>query len=298
MNIIYMTVLTALAPIIWGSTYYLTTEFLPPGQPFLAAAIRCLPAGIFLLAIFWERVNSASFKRLFILSILNISLFQSMLFISAYNLPGGLASLIGSLQPAIVAFLAFVFKNETLSKTKIFMFFTALIGMSLIFVQNSIQWDLLGVIAALIGAISMSFGTFLSRKWSSNINLYAFTGYQLVLGGIILLCISPLYDTYPTNLEAKNVYGYAYLVVFGAIISYSIWFNGVKKLPLSVASSLGFLSPITAIIIGWVALNQSLTLTQLAGVGLVLYSLCKIVSPTKPDTPKIVATKLHKNTFD
>ncbi|KGJ15397.1 hypothetical protein IX54_02325 [Paracoccus sanguinis] len=41
--------LTALAPVIWGSTYIVTTQLLPPGYPVTAAAIRALPAGLVLL---------------------------------------------------------------------------------------------------------------------------------------------------------------------------------------------------------------------------------------------------------
>ena len=41
--------LTALAPLIWGSTYLVTTLFLPPDRPFTAALLRVLPAGVLLL---------------------------------------------------------------------------------------------------------------------------------------------------------------------------------------------------------------------------------------------------------
>ena len=43
--------LTALTPAVWGSTYLVTTELLPPDRPLLAAAVRALPAGLVLLAI-------------------------------------------------------------------------------------------------------------------------------------------------------------------------------------------------------------------------------------------------------
>ena len=45
--------LTALAPAIWGSTYIVTSQFLPPDRPFIAALLRVLPAGIALLI--WSR---------------------------------------------------------------------------------------------------------------------------------------------------------------------------------------------------------------------------------------------------
>ena len=43
--------LTALAPLIWGSTYIVTSELLPPHRPFTAALIRVLPAGLLLLLL-------------------------------------------------------------------------------------------------------------------------------------------------------------------------------------------------------------------------------------------------------
>ena len=44
------TLLAASAPAIWGSTYLVTTEALPEGYPVTLAALRALPAGLFLLA--------------------------------------------------------------------------------------------------------------------------------------------------------------------------------------------------------------------------------------------------------
>ncbi len=59
--------LTALAPAIWGSTYYVTTQHLPDGYPITVAMLRALPAGLLLLLIvrqlpakeWWGRVFSA-----------------------------------------------------------------------------------------------------------------------------------------------------------------------------------------------------------------------------------------------
>ena len=42
---------TALTPVVWGTTYAVTTELLPPGRPLLAAALRALPAGLLLVAL-------------------------------------------------------------------------------------------------------------------------------------------------------------------------------------------------------------------------------------------------------
>ncbi len=45
------TALTALAPMIWGSTYLVTTSLLPPDRPITAACPRTLPAGLALILL-------------------------------------------------------------------------------------------------------------------------------------------------------------------------------------------------------------------------------------------------------
>ena len=104
---------TALAPLIWGSTYLVTTEFLPPNRPFTAALIRVLPAGLLLLA--WTRrlPRRGEWGIVALLGFLNIGFFQAMLFVAAYRLPGGLAAVrLG------MGFLVFVFQLARRSSEK------------------------------------------------------------------------------------------------------------------------------------------------------------------------------------
>ena len=99
--------MTALAPLIWGSTYLVTTTYLPPERPLTAAVLRALPAGLLLLLWAREWPRRQEVARLIVLGILNIGLFQAMLFISAYRLPGGLAAILNSTQTLwVLAFMA------------------------------------------------------------------------------------------------------------------------------------------------------------------------------------------------
>ena len=51
MNRFHLTLLTAIAPVVWGTTYIVTTELLPPGHPLLASLARALPAGVVAIAL-------------------------------------------------------------------------------------------------------------------------------------------------------------------------------------------------------------------------------------------------------
>ncbi len=105
-NLILDLLLTALASAIWGTTYIVTSQFLPPDRPFIAALLRVLPAGIALLI--WSRrfPQRGEWAKLIVTGILNIGAFQALLFIAAYRLPGGLAAVIGAIQPLLVMLLA------------------------------------------------------------------------------------------------------------------------------------------------------------------------------------------------
>lgn len=94
--------ITALAPAIWGSTYIVTTEILPPDRPFTAALLRALPAGLLLVLYSRYLPRPSEWPRLLVLAALNIGFFQALLFVAAYRLPGGLAAVVRAIQPLLV----------------------------------------------------------------------------------------------------------------------------------------------------------------------------------------------------
>jgi probable blue pigment (indigoidine) exporter len=284
MKTVLWTLLTALAPILWGSTYIVTTEILPVGTPFTAAVIRCLPAGLILIAISGYRPAQSEWKKLLLLSFFNFACFQGLLFIAAYRLPGGLAAVIGAIQPLIVLGLGWLVLTQKPAKLTVAACIGALAGMAVLIIapmsSNGVRWDEIGIAAALLGAISMGVGTFFSKHWqqspSGNTPLLAFTGWQLTLGGVMLLPFSFWFDPSLPSLSTTHIFGFSYLAIFGTLITYLIWFTGVSKLPSTAVSALGLLSPISAIILGWVILDQVIEGWALVGLFIVIASVLTV----------------------
>ena len=61
--------------------------------------------------------------------------------------------------------------------------------------------------------------------------------------------------------------------MIGCALAYSLWFRGIGKLPVAATSVLTLMAPIVAAVIGFVALDQSLTALQLVGVVAILASV-------------------------
>ncbi|MEV4435595.1 EamA family transporter [Streptomyces sp. NPDC049585] len=272
--------LTALAPAVWGTTYVVTTEFLPPGRPLLAAVVRALPAGLVLVAVTRRLPRGSWWWRAAVLGALNIGAFFALLFVAAYRLPGGVAATVGAVQPLLAAGLSAGLLGERLSLRTVLAGAAGVAGVSLLVLRADARLDALGVAAALGGAVVMATGVVLSKRWASPAPLLATTGWQLVAGGILLLPVALLVEgPPPASLTGGNLAGYAYLAVVGSALAYALWFRGIRALPATDVTFLGLLSPVVATTVGWLALGQDLAPAQVLGGLVVLGSL--VVAQTR-----------------
>ncbi len=272
--------LTALAPAIWGSTYLVTTELLPDGYPLTVAMLRAIPAGFVLLLIGRRLPTGVWWLRAFVLGALNISIFWWLLFVTAYRLPGGAAATVGAIQPLIVIFVAYLVLGSPIRLVSVAAAIAGIGGVALLILTPAAALDPVGVSAGLVGAASMALGTVLSRRWRPPVSPVTFTAWQLSAGGILLVPAAFLFEPALPPLSAANWTGFVYMGLIGAALTYLLWFRGIARLEPGIVAPLGLLSPITAVILGWLVLAQTLTPWQLVGVGIVLGSVWLSQRPT------------------
>ncbi|HEU4546130.1 MAG TPA: EamA family transporter, partial [Microlunatus sp.] len=98
----------------------------------------------------------------------------------------------------------------------------------------------------------------------------AATGWQLLLGGALLVPLALAAEGRPPALTGGNVVGFAYLSLVGTALAFLLWFEGIRRLPAAAPPLLGLAAPVTGALLGWVILRQSLSPVQLAGFVLTL----------------------------
>jgi len=265
--------IAALAPLVWGSSYIVATEFLPGVNPLWTAALRALPAGLLLLLMVRQLPGRAWWGRIFILGALNIGAFWALLFLAAYRLPGGVAATIMAIQPLLVIFIARLALGARILPVSVLAALLGFVGVAFLVLGADAGWDGIGVAAAAGGALSMALGTVLARRWRPDVSLLTFTAWQLAAGGIQLLVLALVLAPAPPVIDATGFWALAYLAIPGAAITFLFWFHGVARLEPARVSSLGLLSPLMAVMLGWVFLGQSLDAQQMAGVALTLASV-------------------------
>lgn len=268
--------ITAIAPLLFSTTYIVTSEFLPSGRPYTAALFRVLPAGMFLLL--WQRQLPKAHEcwRIVCLALLNISVFQALLFIAAYRLPGGQAALVMSLSPLLMIFLVSVIDRQRLSLWVWVAALLCIVGVALFAFSPELRWDRLGLLAALGGTVCFALGTWLTSRWQFSLSLLGLTGWQLLLGGVFLLPAALWLNPPLPPLGMKEWLAYAYLAVLGGVVAYGLFFRGIQKLSPVAISALGLLSPIGALFWGWLFLGQAISGQAMVGVLLTLVSIMMI----------------------
>lgn len=264
---------TALAPAIWGSTYIVTTELLPDGYPMTAAMLRALPAGILLLLFTRVLPKGIWLARSFVLGALNFSIFWWLLFVAAYELPGGVAATVGAIQPLIVLYLSKLLLDQGIRPAAVIAASGGILGVALLVLTPRAELDWVGILAALGGAVSMAFGTVLTRKWQPPVPALTFTAWQLTAGGLLLLPVALVVEPALPPLDTGAVLGFTYLGLIGGALTYFFWFHGIASLGPPTVAPLGLLSPVAATFLGLFILNETLSPLQSAGMILVLASV-------------------------
>lgn len=264
--------LTALVPMIWGTTYAITTEFLPAGRPLLAATLRSLPAGLVIIAATGVLPQGRWWWRSAVLGALNFTVFFAMLFTAAYRLPGGVAATVGAIQPLLVMALASWVLRERLVARKLLAGLAGIAGVALLVLDGDAGLDPVGVVAGLVGAASMATGSTLVQRWGRPVGGLAFAGWQLTAGGLLLVPIALVGEGLPASVTLANVAGWLYLATIGGALAYAIWFRGIQLLGAQRATFLSLLSPVVATLIGF-GLGDRLTGRQLLGGLTVLASV-------------------------
>jgi probable blue pigment (indigoidine) exporter len=253
------------------------TEFAPDGRPLLVAAARVLPASVVLLLVGSirqpSRPHGRDWWRTAALAVCNFGAFFPLLIVAVYRLPGGVAAAAGGLQPLLVAGLSVPLANRRPTPTELAVGAIAAAGVAMVVVRPGADIDTLGVLAAVAANVSFAAGVVLTKRWPSSSTGLAATGWQLLLGGALLLPLAIAVEGPPPVVTVTNVAAFTYLTLVATALAFVVWFSGIERLPAAAPPLLGLAAPVTGAVLGWLVLGQSLSPLQLVGFAITLATI-------------------------
>ncbi|MDJ1137285.1 DMT family transporter [Streptomyces iconiensis] len=263
---------TAVAPVAWGTNYYVTREFLPPQHPLYGAAFRALPAGLLLLALARARPHGAWWWKALVLGVLNMGGFFALVYVAAQLLPTSLASTIMATSPLAMILIAWPLLAERPRLAPLSGAAIGIGGVCLMLFAGASGASGAGVLASVAAMVMSSCGYILATRWSRAADrpeVLALTSWQLLAGGALLLPAAALAEGAPPALDAPAALGFGYVSVVATALAFVAWFAGLRHLPASAVGLIGLLNPVTGVLLGTTLAGEILTPRQACGLALV-----------------------------
>ena len=261
---------TALAPIAWGTNYYVTRHFLPSDYPLYGAALRALPAGLLLLAVVRVLPQGSWWWRSALLGTLNIGAFFVLVYLSAQLLPSSLAAPMMALSAGVMMLLGWLILSERPHWRSLLGAGLGVIGVAVMLLADLSQVNPWGVLAALAAMVMSSVGFILTKRWIGDHSVMAVTAWQLVAGGLVLVPVAAIVEGSLPHLTGRSLLGFGYVSLVATAVAYVAWFAGLRHLDAATVGLIGLLNPISAVLIGTIVAGEPFGSRQVVGIVVVL----------------------------
>jgi len=265
--------ITAIAPVAWGTNYFVTNQFLPADFPLYGAAIRALPAGLLLLVLCRKRPHGSWWWKSLVLGTLNVGAFFALIYVAAQLLPTSVASTIMATSPVAMMLLAFGLLAERPQRLHLAGAGIGIAGVCLMVLGGAGAINVLGVLASVTAMTMSSFGYVLAKKWSAGIDVLAVTSWQLIAGGVVLLPVAVAVEGAPPALDGPAILGFGYVTIIATALAFAAWFTGLRHLSAGTVGIIGLLNPVTGVLLGTLIAGDKLGPQQICGLVLVFLGI-------------------------
>lgn len=269
--------------IIWGSTWLAIRASLESLTPFISLGSRFLLASIFILVLMRIRgvslqKDKESLRLYFLMGFLSFVIPFGLVYWAEQFVPSGLASVLFGVYPFFVALFSFFrLPDESIGKLKIIGMSLGFLGIVVIF-SDSFSADfsnlLLGMLAVALSGIIQAWIAVTLKKSGNHLNPLSMNFIPMLIAGFFGLAIGLLFeDLSKVRVDNIAIISVLYLAFFGSVVTFTSFYWLMKKINVVLLSLIAFITPIIALILGWIIYKETLTTQHIIGSLLVLVGL-------------------------
>lgn len=265
---------------IWGSTWLVIKIGLETLTPLLAAGLRFALAGIVLYGIIkikkipvpWNE-NTRWFY--FVIAFTSFSLPFGLVYWGEHRISSGMTSILFGMYPLFVALMSSVMvKTERVTFLKILGVLIGFSGVVTIF-SNDVQFSgnsevLLGMGAVVLSAAIQAFSAVMIKKHGHDISPYVVSFVPMTISAILLMAASMSIEDYAiVQFTPMALFSIFFLAIFGTIVTFVSYFWLLKRVEVVILSLTAFVTPLIAVLLGVLILNEKISAELFAGAFLV-----------------------------
>lgn len=280
--------------VIWSSAFTAAKFALQSAPPMLLLAARFLISGALAVALarlLGQRLpgRPGQWLRIAVVGVCQNTLYLGLMFVAMTGISAGLASIIASALPLVVAALAPLALRERVGPLKIAGLVVGFAGVVYI-MQSRMAGageDPIGILLAFIGVVGLATGTALVKKGDFGTGLLMVVGLQMLVGSLTLMPFALWLDAWSeVSFNPGLLIAFAYIVLFPGIIATFLWFTLVERSSATDASAYHFLNPAFGVAVAWAVLAEPVGWPDAVGVVLVAGGIL-IVNRAERRTPRL-----------
>jgi len=275
-------VLAYLTVILIWSTTPLAIQFSQQGLDFYTAVVlRMWCAALVSLPVLWLLRQRLVLNRNALISYLagSVGVYGAMMSVywgSPY-IPSGLVSVLYGLSPMLSGAIAYVWLREReLTPVRVLALMIALSGLALVVSArlsvDGLAWR--GIVGTLLSVLFFAWSAVWVKKANAGLHPMVQTSGTLWLSSLFYLLTLPIFGLHiPDQWPLTSQIGLAYLVVFGSIVGFMLYFFILKYLSAARVTLITLVAPLLALTWGNLFNGETFQATSLQGAALLLTGL-------------------------
>ena len=264
---------------VWGSTWLAIKVGLGSLPPITFAGIRFVIASCLLVGYAIARRiefprDADSWRVMLFLSLSQIAVPYGLTFWGEQYMTAGLTSLLFATLPFfVVIFAHFIIPGERVTTRKVLAMMLCFIGVAVIFSRELMFTfnSFWGGIAVIASAGIAGCANVVGKKYSESINSTANIVVQMSVGAVLLVAVGQLLEHgVSLVLDPTSVFAILYLAVIGSTFAFAALYWLYTRMEVTRISLFTFITPIVAVLLGWLVLGEKVDLTVAVGGSLIL----------------------------
>jgi drug/metabolite transporter (DMT)-like permease len=260
---------------MWSSAFTSARLIVMDAPPLTALAIRFLISGLIGLGLALllgqkARLSRAQWRSVVIFGICQNALYLGFNFVAMTRIEAGLASIIASMMPLMVAPLGWIVFGEKVRPLGVAGLCAGFLGAAIIMGSRlSGGVDGVGVILCLLGMGALAVATLSVRSATSGGNLLMIVGLQMLVGSAALALPALTLETWAVNWTPRLGLAFAFTTLVPGLLATWVWFRLVGRIGAVRAATFHFLNPVIGVSTGALFLGERLAPLDLLGVAII-----------------------------
>ncbi|MSR74826.1 MAG: hypothetical protein EXS14_05070 [Planctomycetes bacterium] len=292
---VVLPVLVALC-LIWGTTWFVIKWGLDGVEPITAAALRITLSALLMSLLAWKLAaregGRAPGRWLAIaMGLFNCGGSYAVLYVAEATLPSGLASVLWSIYPLLVAVMAhYLLQGERLNLARCAGLGMGFLGVVTLFCTDvlALGAEHLGMAAfLLLSPLISATGTVIVKRHGTEVSSLLLNRDGMFIGSVFLwilafACEQPM----ETHLGQRGIIALLYLAVVGTTLAFGAWFWLMRHMPASKLAVISYTWPLIALWVGAAFGGESVGWNTMLGTFMILagVALTRLGERAKPES--------------